>query len=65
MKIFSRIKHYKLRHLKYVLDSKFDEELLDKTLKNNGINPSDWMINIELNNQDLSNIITHPKHQYS
>ena len=64
-KIFSRIKHYKLRHLKYVLDSKFDEELLDYTLKNNGINPSDWMINIELKNQDLSNIITHPKHQYS
>ena len=44
---------------------KFNEALFEKTLEKNNINPSYWMLNIEMNNQDLSDIITRPEYQYS
>ena len=64
-KISSRIKQHDLRHFRYVFDSIFDEASFNKTLQDNGIRPSDWMINIDIDNQDLSDIITRPEYQYS
>ena len=59
------IKHHDLRHFRYSWDTIFDKESFEKTLKNNRLKPSYWMLNIELNNQDLSDIITQPGYQYS
>ena len=64
-KISSMIKHHDLRHFRYSWDTIFDKESFEKTLKNNRLKPSYWMLNIELNNQDLSDIITQPGYQYS
>ena len=64
-KISSRIKYHDIRHFRYSWDSIFNEALFEKTLKDNRIKPSYWMLNIEMNNQDLYDIITLPEYQYS
>ena len=64
-KIISRIKHHDLRHFRYNWDSIFNEEIFENTLKENHINPSYWMLNVEMDNQDLSDILTFPEYQYS
>ena len=64
-KISSRLKNYDLRHFRYSWDSLFNEVIFEKTLRENCIKPSYWMLNIEMNNQDLSDIITRPEYQYS
>ena len=64
-KISSRIRHNDIRHFRYSWDSIFNEVLFKNTLKENSIKPSHWMLNIEMKNQDLSDIITRPEYQYS
>ena len=64
-KLFSRLKHRHLRRIRYTSDCNFDEINFSETLENCGIEPRSWMNNYKIISNKLSDIIIHPKHQYS
>ena len=64
-KLFSRVEHRHLRQIRYTSDCIFNEKNFEKTLKKYGIKPGSWMNNDSIAGNKLSDILTHPKHQYS
>ena len=64
-KLLSRVEYRYLRRIRYTYDCVFDENVFFTTLNNCGIQPSVWMNNNTNSSNKLSDIVTHPKHQYS
>ena len=64
-KLLSRVEYSYLRRIRYTSDCVFDEDVFLTTLKNCRIKPSVWMNNNTSFSNKLSDIVTHPKHQYS
>ena len=64
-KLFSRVEHRYLRQIRYTSDCIFDENNFVITLSKYGIKPSAWMNNNTIISNKLSDIVAHPKHQYS
>ena len=60
-----RIEYRYLRRIRYTSDCVFDENYFSTTLKNCRIKPSVWMNNNTIVSNKLSDIVTHPKYQYS
>ena len=64
-KLFTRIEHRHLRRIRYTSDCIFDEKNFVSTLKKREIKPRSWMNNYKITSNKLTDIIIHPKHQYS
>jgi len=64
-KLISRLEHRHLRRIRYTSDCIFNENKFQETLKKYGIKPGSWMNNDSIAGNKLSNILTHPKHQFS
>lgn len=54
-----------LRYFRYSWDSSFDRKSFEKILEKNKILHSSWMLNLKVDNQDLSKIVIRPEFQYS
>tara|TARA_B100001123_G_scaffold450039_1_gene618181 strand:+ start:2645 stop:3817 length:1173 start_codon:yes stop_codon:yes gene_type:complete len=64
-KVLSRIEHRNLRQIRYTFDCNFDEIFFSNSLGNSGIEARSWMNNDKIISNKLSDILTHPRHQYS
>jgi len=64
-KILSRIEHRNLRQIRYTFDCNFDENYFSNLLDNSGIEARSWMNNDKIISNKLSDILIHPRHQYS
>ena len=64
-KIFSRMKQNSLREFGYIFDAVFDETEFKKVLRKNGLELCSWMNSCQAKTKSLSEILQHPKYQYS
>ena len=64
-KILSRIEHRNLRQIRYTFDCNFDKNYFSNLLDNSGIEARSWMNNDKIISNKLSDILIHPRHQYS
>ena len=64
-KILSRIEHRNLRQIRYTFDCNFDENYFSNLLDNSEIEARSWMNNDKIISNKLSDILIHPRHQYS
>ena len=55
----------KLRYFRYSWDASFDKKSFEKILEKNRISCSSWMLNLKINNENLSKIIMRPEFQHS
>ncbi len=63
-KLYSRINHPNLKSLRYFADCNFNEEILYEVLNKNNISLSKWLLNEDINEDNLEIILQNSKYQY-